>query len=91
MIKDNIVYIGMILLIIGFWLVALRVRKTDKGDGKRKKIAGWMIFGGLWPLIDKDSNRNLTKIEIIGIAVVITFMIGALIHTNFSTNGTFVW
>lgn len=91
MIKDNVVYIVLIFLIICFWIVALSIRKNDKGDGKRKRVAGWMIFGGLSPIIDKESNRNLSKTEIIGVAVLIAFMIEAFIYTFFSTNGSFVW
>ena len=37
------------------------------------------------------ANRDLTKLESIGLIVVVVLMVGAFIYTFFKTNGTFVW
>jgi len=90
-IRNNIVYLSILFLITCFFTAGIILQRSNKGDGKKRTVAGWMIFGGLWPLIDKKANRNLSAIEIIGVFVVLALIIGALIYTYFSTNGTFVW
>lgn len=90
-VKDNFVFISLILLIICLFLIGGVLIKSDRGDGKRKKIGGWLIFGGLWPLLDKNANRDLSTYEKTGILVVVVLMLGAFIYTFIETNGTFVW
>jgi len=90
-IRDNIVYFSMLFLIICFLIAGIVFQRRNNRDGKKSTIVGWMIFGGLWPLINKKADRNLSTIEIVGFLVVVALIIGALIFTHFNTNGRFVW
>jgi hypothetical protein len=87
MLRENIIHIPLIIIMISFWALAFYLYK--KNQGKNKIV--WMTFGGLWPLINKENNRNLSKIEKVGMVVVILLTIGAFIYTNIGTDGTFVW
>ena len=72
----------MLILMIVYVLSGLFFL-SDKSDGKRKKAAGSLLFGGLWLLNDKDANRDLTKTEIYGFIIVITLIIGALLFNSY--------
>ena len=91
MIRSNAIYLLILFLIFCSWMLALYIRKTDKGDGKRKTIAGWMVFGGLWPIIEKIHKEGVSSREKILIFVGVGFMFFAIIFTLFQTNGTFIW
>jgi glycopeptide antibiotics resistance protein len=51
-------------------------RATDKGDGKRKRIANILFFGP-FQFLEAKIDRPLSKKEKIGFVIVISFMLYA--------------
>ncbi|MCP3932859.1 MAG: hypothetical protein GY705_27625 [Bacteroidetes bacterium] len=91
MIKSNFIYITFIILILSFWGIGAFIIKSKKTSKKTKNITGWAMFGGLWPLLNKDANRTLSKREIIGFLIAFIIVVGAFAYTYFGTGGTFIW
>ena len=91
LIKGNFIYIIVFCCIFSIWSVGALILKSKKSSKKIKSIAGWTMFGGFWPILNKEENKSLSKREIIFFIIGLLIVIIAFAYTYFTTNGTFIW
>ena len=54
-----------------FWsALVVTIFKSDDGDGKRQNLAGYMIFGFMWPIFKNSFTKPMSNREIYGISFV---------------------
>ena len=70
------------ILILCLWL-------SDNGDGKRINIAGWLLFGLMWPKIKQQIEKDLKQRGKIVFVISSVFVIAALVFTYLVTDGKF--
>ena len=75
------VIVVLVLVFSVIWaVIALFLFKSDSGNGKRKSIAGFMLFGPAWPLISNSLIRKMSIREQIGLSCMLVLCFGALIY-----------
>ncbi len=82
-IKENFIYLLIAIFMFGYIGFGLFLFSTSKENKKRRTIAGTLLFGGLWLLLNKDANRDLTKTEIFGFIIIFIFLVGAVLFNNY--------
>lgn len=73
------------LLIVIYCILILYLRISDNGNGKKKNIAGWLLFGLMWPKMGHQIEKDSKSSERIFITMLITFMIAAVVVIYFIT------
>lgn len=76
------------LLIVTYSILILYLRLSDNGDGKKKDISGWLLFGLMWPQIKQQiDEKGIEHKEQIIFVMLSLFMIGGLFLAYFITGG----
>ena len=82
-------FVFVTLLIVIYCILILYLRLSDTGNGKKKDIAGWLLFGLMWPQIRQQIEKDHKHREKVFISILIIFMIVAVGVTYLITNGNF--
>lgn len=75
------------LLIVIYCILILYLRLSDNDNGNRKNIAGWLLFGLMWPQMRQKIEKDSKNKEIIFIIMLIAFMIATVVFTYLITEG----
>ena len=67
------------ILIVLYCIAILYLRLSDNGNGKKKNIAGWLLFGMMWPKMKQQIESDPKQSEKVFYSMLITFMIAAII------------
>lgn len=65
--------------IVIYCVLILYVRRSDSGDGKKKNIAGWMLFGLMWPQMKQQIEKDPKQSENVFTSMLIMFLTAALV------------
>ena len=71
-----------------YCILILYLRLSDNGNGKRKNIAGWLLFGLMWPKIRQQLENDLKHGDKIVFILVLIFLIAAFVFTYLITQST---
>jgi hypothetical protein len=76
---------ALTLLIVIYCILILYLRLSDNGNGEKKNIAGWLLFGLVWPQMRQQIERDSKLSEKIFLSMLATFMIVAVAVVYFIT------
>lgn len=77
------------ILIVIYCISILYLRLSDNGNGKKKNIAGWLLFGLMWPQINQQIEKDIKHKEKIFFIILIIFMIAAFAILYLIADGNF--
>jgi len=77
------------LLIAIYCVLILFLWLSDNGDGKRKNIACWLLFGLMWPKIKQQLENDLKQKEKIVYVALVVFVIAIFVFVYLITDGKF--
>lgn len=71
---------AIIVALIGAYVACIAyLLVTDNGDGKRRTVAGWMLFGVALPVVRNIKNNGLTRREKIGLVGLILLTLSLVV------------
>jgi hypothetical protein len=74
---------GIALLIAIYCISILYLRLSDNGNGKKKNISGYLLFGLMWPKIKQQIEKDSKNSDRIFIIMLIAFMLAAVVFAYF--------
>ena len=82
-------YEAIALLIAIYSILILFLWLSDNGDGKRKNLACWLLFGLMWPKIKQQLENDLEQREKIVFVVLAVLIIAVFVFAYLMTDGKF--
>jgi len=69
----NWFFITVAVMLVWLGVSAFLLLRPGDSD-KNRSFGGFMLFGPLWPVLEKELSRKMSKREVIGCGVVVFLM-----------------